>query len=112
MVSQTYGIVLNSGIIIKFRTLFKGSRSIHFDNILDLGLDQITIQAKHYAYLRLTAGDEWGVTLGVTEGVTEGVDWFDVVHLSSLKSPLGILNFCKNRKKAMKHKYSLFQRVT
>ena len=62
------------------------------------------------AYLRLTAGDEWGltqgvtqgvtlgVTLGVTEGVQLGVDCADVVSLSSLKSPLGILNFCKDRK--------------
>lgn len=60
-------------------------------------------------FLRLTAGDVWGVTqgvtLGVTEGVTQGVtegvtqgvtlglDCADVVHLSSLKSPVGILNF-------------------
>lgn len=57
-------------------------------------------------YLRLRAGDEWGltqgVTLGVTEGVTEGVplgvDCADVVSLSSLKSPLGILNFCRGRR--------------
>lgn len=53
------------------------------------------------AYLRLTAGDECGltqgVTLGVTEGVPLGVDCADVVSLSSLKSPLGILNFCTNR---------------
>lgn len=57
------------------------------------------------------AGDAWGltqgVTLGVTEGVTQGVptgvDCADVVSLSSLKSPLGILNFYKDRKtQAMK----------
>lgn len=66
---------------------------------------------QHDAYLRLRAGELWGltqgVTLGVTEGVTEGVplgvDCADVVSLSSLKSPLGILNFCTDRKKqAMK----------
>lgn len=43
-----------------------------------------------------------GVTLGVTEGVTGGVplavDCADVVSLSSLKSPLGILNFCLEKK--------------
>lgn len=62
-----------------------------------------TNTAGYKTYLRLSAGDEWGltqgVTLGVTEGVTEGVplgvDCADVVSLSSLKSPLGILNFCR-----------------
>lgn len=54
---------------------------------------------KQGAHLRFTAGDEWGVTVGVTDGVTLGVDCADVVSLSSLKSPLGILNFCSNRKK-------------
>lgn len=61
---------------------------------------------QHNAYLRLRAGDEWGltqgvtqgVTLGVTEGVPLGVDCADVVSLSSLKSPLGILNFCTEEK--------------
>lgn len=61
--------------------------------------------AGHGAYLRLSAGDECGltqgvtlgVTLGVTEGVPLGVDCADVVSLSSLKSPLGILNFCRGR---------------
>lgn len=60
----------------------------------------------HGTDLRLRAGDEWGltqgVTLGVTEGVTEGVplgvDCADVMSLSSLKSPLGILNFCRGRR--------------
>lgn len=60
---------------------------------------------QHDAYLRLTAGDVWGLTQGVTQGVTEGVtegvplgvDCADVVSLSSLKSPLGILNFCTDR---------------
>lgn len=46
-----------------------------------------------------------GVTLGVTEGVTGGVPLVvgcaDVVSLSSLKSPLGILNFCSKKR----HKY-------
>lgn len=59
--------------------------------------------------LRLRAGDEWGltqgVTLGVTEGVTEGVplgvDCADVVSLSSLKSPVGILNFCRGKTQEM-----------
>lgn len=45
----------------------------------------------------------WGLTQGVTEGVTEGVplgvDCADVESLSSLKSPLGILNFCREREK-------------
>lgn len=58
---------------------------------------------QHDAYLRLRAGELWGlaqgVTLGVTEGVPLGVDCADVVSLSSLKSPLGILNFCTDRKK-------------
>lgn len=58
------------------------------------------------AYLRLTEGDVWGLTQGVTEGVTEGVplgvDCADVESLSSWKSPLGILNFCTERKKKKK----------
>lgn len=52
-------------------------------------------------YLRLGAGDVCGVLEGVTEGVTEGVpvgvDCADVVSLSSVKSPLGIFNFCKSK---------------
>lgn len=39
------------------------------------------------------------MTEGVTEGVPVGVDCADVVSLSSLKSPLGILNFCTDRKR-------------
>lgn len=74
---------------------------------------------QYNAYLRLRAGDEWGltqgVTLGVTEGVTEGVplgvDCADVVSLSSLKSPLGILNFCtegtKTKAKKLNNVFSL-----
>lgn len=38
-----------------------------------------------------------GVMLGVTEGVPLGVVDADVVSLSSLKFPLGILNFCTAR---------------
>lgn len=68
--------------------------------------------SKHNTYLRLIAGDVWGltqgVTLGVTEGVTEGVplgvDCADVVSLSSLKSPLGILSFCKDGRKTKQNK--------
>lgn len=52
-------------------------------------------------------GEEKGLTLGVTEGVTEGVqdgvpqgvDCADVASLSSLKSPVGIFNFCKAKEK-------------
>lgn len=36
--------------------------------------------------------------MGVTEGVPLGVVDADVVSLSSLKFPLGILNFCTARK--------------
>lgn len=48
-------------------------------------------------YLRLSIGEAWGLTLGVTEGVPEGVDCADVESLSSLKSPLGILSFCRDK---------------
>ena len=38
------------------------------------------------------------MTEGVTQGVPLGVDCADVVILSSLKSPLGILNFCRQKR--------------
>jgi len=52
------------------------------------------IQTTH---LRGIKGEVWGLTEGVTEGVPQGVDGDDDVGLSSLKSPLGILNFCTEK---------------